>query len=90
MLSYVIWRTGSLAMAFGVHAAWDWAQSFFYGTADSGLHSQGYLLSSHSSGSAWLSGGTAGPEGSVFAIPVTVLVAVAVHFVAGERRGYPE
>jgi hypothetical protein len=90
MLSYVIWRTGSLAMAFGIHAAWDWAQSFFYGTADSGLHMHGYLLSSHSSGSAWLSGGPAGPEGSIFAIPVTLLVIVVVHFVAGKRRPDPE
>ncbi len=90
MLSYVIWHTGSLAMAFGIHAAWDWAQSFFYGTADSGLHMRGYLLSSHSSGKDWLSGGPAGPEGSVLAIPVTLLVMVAVHFVAGKRRPYPE
>lgn len=90
MLSFVIWRTGSLAMAFGIHAAWDWAQSFFYGTADSGLHTRGFLLSSHSSGSAWLSGGPAGPEGSILAIPVTVLVVIAVHFTAGARRPYPE
>ena len=90
MLSYVIWRTGSLAMAFGVHAAWDWAQSFLYGTADSGLHTRGFLLSSHSSGSAWLSGGPAGPEGSILAIPVTALVVIAVHFTAGARRPYPE
>lgn len=90
MLSYVIWHTGSLAMAFGIHAAWDWAQSFFYGTADSGLHMQGYLLSSQSSGKEWLSGGPAGPEGSVLAIPLTLLVMVAVHFVAGKRRPYPQ
>lgn len=90
MLSYVIWHTGSLAMAFGIHAAWDWAQSFFYGTADSGLHMQGYLLNSHSSGKDWLSGGAAGPEGSILAIPVTLSIIVAVHFVAGKRRPYPE
>ena len=89
MLSYVIWHTGSLAMAFGIHAAWDWAQSFFYGTADSGLHMQGYLFGSHSSGKDWLSGGPAGPEGSVLAIPVTLLVMVAMHFVGGKRRPYP-
>lgn len=89
MLSYVVWRTGSLAMAFGIHAAWDWAQSYFYGTADSGLHMQGYLISSHSSGKALLSGGSAGPEGSIFAIPVMLLIVLAVHFTAGPRRQYP-
>ncbi len=86
MLSYVVWRTGSLAMAFGLHAAWDWAQSYFYGTADSGLHMQGYLLSSHSSGKVLLSGGPDGPEGSIFAIPVMLLIVLTVHFTAGQRR----
>lgn len=86
MLSYVVWRTGSVAMAFGIHAAWDWAQSYFYGTADSGLHVQGFLLSSHSSGNVMLSGGPDGPEGSVLALPVMLLIVVAVHFTAGRHR----
>ena len=86
MLSFVVWRTGSLALAFGIHAAWDWAQSYFYGTADSGLHMQGHLLSSHSSGKVLLSGGADGPEGSILAIPVMLLIMLAVHFTAGQRR----
>lgn len=86
MLSYVVWRTGSLAMAFGIHAAWDWAQSFFYGTADSGLHAQGYFLNSHISGNVLLSGGPDGPEGSIFAVPVMILIALAVHYTAGPHR----
>ena len=32
-----LWRTGSLWWAIGCHASWDWAQSFLYGVADSGL-----------------------------------------------------
>ncbi len=29
--------TGSAWWAIGCHAAWDWAETFFYGTADSGM-----------------------------------------------------
>ena len=32
-----LWRTGSLWWAIGFHTSWDWAQSFLYGVADSGL-----------------------------------------------------
>ncbi len=62
--------TKSLWWAVGFHAAWDWAQSYFSGVPDSGLVMQGHLLSSHPAGSELLSGGSAGPEGSVLA-PVT-------------------
>ncbi len=50
--------TGSLWWAIGFHAAWDWAQSFVYGTADSGSSAQGSLFVSHPLGNALLSGGT--------------------------------
>jgi membrane protease YdiL (CAAX protease family) len=58
-------RTGSLWFAVGFHAAWDWGETFFYSVPDSGTVFPGHLLSSSLHGSAWLSGGTVGPEGSV-------------------------
>jgi membrane protease YdiL (CAAX protease family) len=58
-------RTGSLWFAVGFHAAWDWGESFFYSVPDSGTVSPGHLLSSSFHGSAWLTGGSVGPEGSV-------------------------
>jgi hypothetical protein len=76
VFSYTIRKTGSLAFAFGLHAAWNWGESFFYGTPDSGQHVHGYLFASHASGNALLSGGSAGPEGSVLAIPAFVLMGV--------------
>jgi CAAX protease family protein len=58
-------RTGSLWMPIGLHAAWDWGQSFFYGVADSGYQLPNHLFDSSFTGPAWLTGGTVGPEGSV-------------------------
>lgn len=45
-----LWRTGSLWWAIGMHAAWDWAQSFLYGVADSGLMAENHLLATHPMG----------------------------------------
>ena len=71
-----IWRTGSLWWAIGLHAGWDWGQTFLFGTANSGLTAQGQLLISHATGPVWLSGGTVGPEASVLAFPVMAMVAL--------------
>ena len=70
--------TGSVWWAIGFHSAWDWAQTYFYGTPDSGLLPEGHLLASGITGPVLWSGGKAGPEGSVLAIPLTVLVLVAL------------
>jgi uncharacterized protein len=45
--------------------AFDWSETYLYGVADSGQVLPGHLLNSSSSGPAWLSGGTVGPEGSL-------------------------
>jgi len=58
-------RTGNLWMPIGVHMAFDWSETYLYGVADSGQVLPGHLLNSSSSGPAWLSGGTVGPEGSL-------------------------
>ena len=67
-------RTGNLWMPIGLHMAFDWGETFFYGVANSGEVYPGRLFNSSSSGSAWLSGGTVGPEGSVL---YTFLLVVA-------------
>jgi membrane protease YdiL (CAAX protease family) len=58
-------RTGSLWFAVGFHAAWDWGETFFYSVPDSGTLFPGHLLKSSFHGPRWLTGGSAGPEGSV-------------------------
>jgi len=75
----MIRRTGTLWFAIGYHAAWDWAETFFYGTPDSGLLGVGRLLNSSAHGPNWLTGGSAGPEGSIFAILVLLVCAALIH-----------
>jgi membrane protease YdiL (CAAX protease family) len=73
-----LWRTGSLWWAIGFHAAWDWAQSFLYGVADSGTLIQGHLFATHPAGRVLLSGGLTGPEGSLFILPIVGLTAAVI------------
>ncbi len=75
----MIRRTGNLWFAVGFHAAWDWAETFFYGTPDSGLFGVGRFLNTSVRGPNWLTGGSAGPEGSVFAMLILLFCALLIH-----------
>jgi CAAX protease family protein len=66
--------TGNLWFAVGMHAAWDWAETFFFGVADSGMPANGHLLNTTLSGNKWMTGGTVGPEGSVIELIVVTAV----------------
>ncbi|HEX6805114.1 MAG TPA: CPBP family intramembrane glutamic endopeptidase [Terriglobales bacterium] len=65
-------RTGNLWFAVGIHAAWDWGETFLYSVPDSGIVVPGHLLRSSFHGSPWLTGGTVGPEGSVLIFGVLI------------------
>jgi len=80
VFSYALWRTGSLWWSIGWHMAWDWAQNFLYGVPDSGNVSVGRLFQTHISGKPLLSGGVDGPEGSLFSVPILLLVIVIIRF----------
>ena len=80
MFCLMLRASGSLWLGIGFHAAWDWAQSYLYGTSDSGLAMLGHLFTSHAAGNPVLSGGPAGPEGSLLALPV---IAVTMPLVIG-------
>lgn len=74
--------TGSAWWAIGCHAAWDWAETYFYGTADSGLKPHGSFLTSTSTGNPLWSGGAVGPEGSLLVLGV-ILLLLAVLLIYG-------
>jgi uncharacterized protein len=78
--------TGNLWWVVGFHAGWDWGQTFFYGVPDSGLAPYHNLFNSAFYGPRWLTGGTVGPEASVFTPIVLVLVAFFVTRVYPENR----
>ena len=69
-------RTGNLWFAVGLHAAFDWGETFLFSAPDSGLVAPGHLLNSSFHGPVWLTGGTVGPEGSVMAFAVVALAAI--------------
>jgi membrane protease YdiL (CAAX protease family) len=73
--------TGSAFWAIGCHAAWDWGETFFYGTADSGLVPHGHLFTTAPAGNPLLSGGADGPEGSLLILGA-ILLMVALTFAA--------
>ena len=60
----------------GLHAAFDWGETFLYSVPDSGLVAPGHLLNSSLHGRAWLTGGMVGPEGSVMSFMVVGITAI--------------
>jgi membrane protease YdiL (CAAX protease family) len=76
---FTVLRTANLWFAVGLHASWDWAESYFYGVPDSGTMVQGHLLNASFHGPAWLTGGTVGPEGSVLVFVVIGILFAAFH-----------
>jgi membrane protease YdiL (CAAX protease family) len=77
---FSLWRTGSLWWAIGFHTSWDWAQSFLYGVADSGLMIQHRLFVTHPVGKPILSGGTTGPEGSIVIVAILPVITLIILF----------
>jgi len=90
VLCAMLIRTGNLWLAVGFHFAWDWAESYFYGVADSGLPATGALFhpSVPTNRPGWLTGGTVGPEGSIFSCITELLLIVFILWRFRQNR-YP-
>src|SRR5271157_943349 len=80
-----LWLTKSLYWAVGMHAGWDWAQSYLYGVPNSGQVASGHLFATHPSGGLLWSGGSTGPEGSIYVIPTMALIALGVWIAWGQN-----
>lgn len=89
VLCLSLWRTGSLWWGIGWHTGWNWAQTYLYGVADSGTLGYGHLLNTHPEGTALLSGGTTGPEGSLFALGSLILTAFVIRLTL-RYEGWPQ
>jgi len=62
---FTLRRTGTLWLAAGMHASFDFGETFLYSVPDSGAVFPGHLSNATIAGPAWLTGGSAGPEASV-------------------------
>jgi membrane protease YdiL (CAAX protease family) len=78
--------TGSAWWAIGCHAAWDWAETYLYGAADSGNVAMGHYLTTSPAGNALWSGGTDGPEGSVLVLAILIGFLVALLLIYGRGK----
>lgn len=87
---FSLWRTGNLWFAVGMHASWDWGESFFYGVPDSGQKAVGTLFNPRFQGSKWITGGSVGPEGSVLVFVVIAAMFLTIHFLYPKRRWQPD
>jgi membrane protease YdiL (CAAX protease family) len=80
-------RTGSLWLAVGWHAAYDFGETFLYSVPDSGGMFSNHLSNASLQGSVWLTGGTVGPEGSAFGFLLIGLFALLVHVLYPSPQG---
>lgn len=86
LLCLFLRRTGNLWCAVGFHLGYDWGQTFLYGVPNSGLLPSQSLLNASLSGPHWLSGGTVGPEASIFCPIVLGMVAIVFSLKYREAR----
>ena len=85
---YGVWHTGSIWWGIGMHAAWDWGQSFLFGVPDSGLMVEHHFLATNPQGNPVLSGGTTGPEGSILVVAVLAVGSLIVSLTLPRGRYY--
>lgn len=86
MLTAAYIATRSLWLPIGLHFGWNFAASGIFSTEVSGNGATRGLLESSTSGSTLVTGGSFGPEGSVFAVLFCVLVTAGLLWLA-HRRG---
>jgi uncharacterized protein len=83
-------KTGNLWMALGCHVSLNWSQAFFYGVPDSGHAAPpGQFMHSTFSGSAWLTGGSVGPEGGLVSTLVFILFFIGFALWSRDAKYHP-
>jgi len=89
VFAFALRRTGNLWLAVGWHASFDFGETFLYSVPDSGLLLAHHLSNATLHGKTWLTGGTVGPEGSVFSFLTMGIMAMAIHFLFPAEKAEP-
>ena len=89
LFAFTLRRTGNLWLAVGWHASFDFGETFLYSVPDSGMLFAHHLSGATLHGKAWLTGGTVGPEGSVFSFLTMGMLAIAIHFLFPATKAEP-
>jgi membrane protease YdiL (CAAX protease family) len=71
-------KTCSLALPVGLHLGWNWTQGNLLGFGVSGVEQAGWWQPAFQGLPQWVTGGEFGPEASVFAVLVDVVLIVAL------------
>jgi uncharacterized protein len=89
LFAFTLRRSGNLWYAIGLHAAFDFGESFLYSVPDSGFVFPGHLSNAVLHGPRWLTGGTVGPEGSVFCFLTMGLQFLVVLWLFPNKKSQP-
>lgn len=90
VLGLAYYRTKSLALPLGLHLGWNWAQGNLLGFEVSGFDQHGWFQPILLGQPEWLTGGSFGPEASVFAVLVDVIVIALLLTWRGARANQPK
>ena len=89
IFAFALRRTGNLWLCVGWHASFDFGETFLYSVPNSGIIFEGHLSNASLHGAKWLTGGTVGPEGSVFSFLTMGILAVAIHLLFPAKKTEP-
>jgi uncharacterized protein len=82
---FTLRRTGTLWLAVGMHFSFDFGETFLYSVPDSGVVFPGHLSNATLNGPAWVTGGSAGPEASIFDFIVILLFFFGFHLLFRQK-----
>lgn len=89
LLGLAYLRTRSLALPIGIHFGWNWAHGYLMGFGVSGVEHAGWFKPVLLDNPEWMTGGTFGPEASVFAVVADLVVIVILWKLKGITTDEP-
>ena len=90
VFAFALRRTGNLWFVVGWHASFDFGETFLFSVPNSGQLFDGHLSNATLQGRTWLTGGSVGPEGSVFSFLTMTVLALLIHFLFPAKNSNPE